>query len=307
MNAFELKDLKKSFDNTLIIKGLNLQIKQGEVYGFIGKNGAGKTTTINLLLSLVHKDSGDIIVDNEVVSFTDQDYKKKIGYVPDVPVFPTYMNASDYLKYTLDIYGFKGNVREKVEEVLNFVSLENTKKKISSYSRGMKQRLAIAQALIHDPDILIMDEPTSALDPVGRNDVMNIIMKLKGSKTIFYSTHILDDVEKVCDRIGILHNGELILEDNIVNLQDRFYSRVNYIETTSKPEDLLETIKKTKMVKAFQANNKGVNVKLKDEFRSNDLLRKLSDMDEEIVEYRQVKPTLEDIFIKEINGEITEV
>ena len=304
MKAIDIKDLQKTYDNNkFVLKGLNLEINKGEVYGFIGQNGAGKTTTINLILSLVHKSGGTIKIDGEEVIFTDQEYKKKIGYVPDVPVFPSYMTAKDYLLYTLDIFNDMSDKLERIKTILDFVSLEDNKKKISSYSRGMKQRLAIAQALIHDPDILIMDEPTSALDPVGRNDVMNIILELKGSKTIFYSTHILDDVEKVCDRIGILNHGELILEDTIDNLQHRFYSRKVYIESESSPDVLLDLVIKTKLVSNYQKAFNGVNVKLKDDVKSNELLKKLVDFDEEIVEFKQVKPSIEDIFMEEIKHE----
>lgn len=301
MSAISIVDLNKSYNNTHVIKNLNLNIKQGEVYGFIGKNGAGKTTTINLILSLIHKDSGEIKLFEEEVFFTGQDYKKKIGYVPDVPVFPSYMNASDYLMFTLDIFNDIENRDQRIKEVLEFVSLENNNKRISSYSRGMKQRLAIAQALIHNPDILIMDEPTSALDPQGRKDVIDIMMKLKGNKTIFYSTHILDDVERVCDRIGILHNGNIILEDTIDNLKHEFYARRVHIVTKSDPSDLLEIIKKSDTVKKFRLENNGVTVQFKDEIRSNVLLEELIKMEEEIVSYTQVVPTVEEIFLQKTN------
>jgi ABC-2 type transport system ATP-binding protein len=299
----ELVNLNKRYNNHFALEDLNIKVRQGEVYGFIGKNGAGKTTTINLILSLIHKDSGSIVIDGEEVLFTNQDYKKKIGYVPDVPVFPHYMNAKEYLKFTLDIYEVKENQDKLIQDVLDFVSLENNKKKISSYSRGMKQRLAIAQALIHDPEILIMDEPTSALDPIGRNDVMNIILELKGKKTIFYSTHILDDVEKVCDRIGIINNGNLILEETVDNLMDRFDTRIIHVETTSEVETLIQKVRDTNIVKAFKKSGKGLNVMLKDGFKNNDLIVKLLEKEEEILTFNQVKPSVEDIFLKEINHE----
>ena len=280
---------------------MNLNIKQGEVYGFIGKNGSGKTTTINLILSLIHKDSGLIKLFNEEVFFTGQDYKKEIGYVPDVPVFPSYMNAYDYLMFTLDIFNDIDSSEERIKEMLEFVSLENNNKRISSYSRGMKQRLAIAQALIHNPKILIMDEPTSALDPQGRKDVIDIMLKLKGKKTIFYSTHILDDVERVCDRIGILHNGKLILEDTIENLKHEFYARRVHIVSKGDPDILLQKIKKMDAVYKYRRENNGVTVQLKDDIRSNVLLEDLIKMEEEIVSYTQVVPTVEEIFLQKTN------
>jgi len=301
MNALTINDLNKSFKDVHVIKDLNLDIKQGEVYGFIGKNGAGKTTTINLILSLIHKDNGKIQLFEEEVFFTEQNYKKKIGYVPDVPVFPSYMNAYDYLMFTLDIFNDIDNYDERIKEMLEFVSLDNNKKRISSYSRGMKQRLAIAQALIHNPDILIMDEPTSALDPQGRKDVIDIMLKLKGNKTIFYSTHILDDVERVCDRIGILHKGQLILEDTIENLKHEFYARRVHIVSKSSPDILLSKIEKSDTVKKFRRENNGVTVQLNDDSRSNALLEELINMEEEIVSYTQVVPTVEEIFLQKTN------
>jgi ABC-2 type transport system ATP-binding protein len=298
MSALTIVDLNKSFNDVRVIKDLNLNIQEGEVYGFIGKNGAGKTTTINLILSLIHKDTGNISLFGNEVFFTEQGYKKEIGYVPDVPVFPSHMNAYDYLLFTLDIFNNIDDSDSRIKEMLKFVSLENNNKRISSYSRGMKQRLAIAQALIHNPSILIMDEPTSALDPQGRKDVIDIMMKLKGQKTIFYSTHILDDVERVCDRIGILHNGNIILEDTIENLKHEFYARSVHIESKSSPDVLLEKIKQTNTVKKLRKENNGVTIQFKDETRSNELLKELIKMKEEIVSYKQVVPTIEEIFLK---------
>jgi len=306
MDAIRTVGLSKSYNNTLVLNQLNLDVKKGEVYGFIGKNGAGKTTTINLILSLIMKDSGQVFINENEVKFNDLNYKKLIGYVPDVPVFPSYMCAKDYLRYTLDIFNMgDSSVNHKIEEVLEFVSLPNTTKKISSYSRGMKQRLAIAQALIHEPDIIIMDEPTSALDPIGRNDVMNIIYKLRGSKTIFYSTHILDDVERVCDRIGLLDNGNLIVQDTIENIQARYFSNKFYIETKNEPKIVLKKVNGMKLVQNAVKENHGIVCYIDEGISENMLLKKLMELDEDIVEFRRVKTSLEDVFIRMTNEKTT--
>jgi len=302
MEAIKTTDLVKSYNGTAVLKNLNLSIKKGEVYGFIGKNGAGKTTTINLLLSLIKRDSGEIFIDEESIEFKDQNYKSKIGYVPDVPVFPGYMRARDYLLYTSEIFGLsQEKIKDRIKEVLEFVTLPDSNKRISSYSRGMKQRLAIAQALLHDPEILIMDEPTSALDPIGRNDVMNIIYKLKGSKTIFYSTHILDDVERVCDRIGILDEGVLLYESSVEDIQSKFFTNKMYIETENDPKKVMKKVLANKLLKDVKLSHNGIICKLNGDMGSNTLLKKLIELDEKIVEYKKVKTSLEDIFIRLTN------
>jgi ABC-2 type transport system ATP-binding protein len=302
MSAIKTINLSRSYNNITVLHNLNLTVELGEVYGFIGKNGAGKTTTINLILSLIASDNGKIFINDKEISFNDQLYKFKIGYVPDVPVFPGYMTSSEYLTYSLDIFNLKTeNYKGKIQDILDFVDLPNNKKKISSFSRGMKQRLAIAQALIHDPEILIMDEPTSALDPIGRNDVMNMIYKLKGSKTIFYSTHILEDVERVCDRIGILDEGVLLFESNIDDIQKQFYSNKIYLETENDPKIVMKKILKNKLINDIKIENNGIICRLNGDIDSNTLIKRLIELDEKIVEYKKVKTSLEDIFIKLTN------
>lgn len=306
MIAIKTVNLSRSFNQTTVLHNLNLTVNKGEVYGFIGKNGAGKTTTINLLLSLIESDQGTIFINDEEIKFEDQSYKRKIGYVPDVPVFPGYMSSKEYLIYTLDVFNLKtGDYKKTIQDVLDFVDLPNNKKKISSFSRGMKQRLAIAQALIHDPEIIIMDEPTSALDPIGRNDVMNIIYKLRGTKTIFYSTHILEDVERVCDKIGILDNGVLLVEDNLENIKKAYFSNKIYIETKNHPKDVIKKIREIKLVENVRVKENGVVCSLSENTDENTLLKRLMELDENIIEFSKVKTSLEDIFIRLTNDKTT--
>jgi len=306
MVAIETKNLGKIYSDKVALKDLNIRINQGEVYGFIGRNGAGKTTTINLILSLIHPSSGEVFINGNKVKFKNQDYKKLIGYVPDVPTFPKYMNAIEYLTYTCDMHEIADNIiKSRVLEVLKFVDLEDHKKKIGAYSRGMKQRLAIAQGLVHDPEILIMDEPTSALDPIGRKDVMNIILKLKGKKTIFYSTHILEDVEKVCDRIGLLNKGVLVLEDSIKNIQDNYFNTKMLIETDKTQGELIELLKNKNVENNIEKNHKGIICDLKGETTAQDILQILIDNGIKINEFRRLNSTLEDVFIRATDEKTT--
>ncbi|MGS0973418.1 MAG: ABC transporter ATP-binding protein [Candidatus Izemoplasmataceae bacterium] len=302
MIAIKLENLTKKYGEFTAVNELNLSIKQGEVYGFIGKNGAGKTTTIHMLLSLIHRTSGDIEVSEEVVDFKDISYKRKIGFVPDVPVFPSYMNAMEYLVYVADIFDLpKEGRKEHLTSLLEFVELENNQKKISQYSRGMKQRLAIAQALVHDPDILVMDEPTSALDPIGRKSVMNVIMQLKGKKTIFYSTHILEDVERVCDRIGLLDKGNLLLEGSIQEIQEMYYKDKYLLVAKEKREELLSLIQKGFPKIDAKVDGFGVEIKLSNAHSANDVLKYVIEKDMTIEQFMPVKTSLEDVFVEVTN------
>lgn len=306
MFAIETKDLSKSYGTFKALEDLNIQVNKGEVYGFIGRNGAGKTTTINLILSLIHSSKGKVFINGNQIAFKDQSYKKVIGYVPDVPNFPKYMNAKEYLRYACDMYEVNRTlIDQKVLEVLDFVDLSDHKKKIGAYSRGMKQRLAIAQALIHDPEIIIMDEPTSALDPIGRKDVMNIILKLKGSKTIFYSTHILEDVEKVCDRIGLLDKGVMILEDSIENIQENYFNNKMIIETNLNPDELRTLILEEKVQNDITLHDKGITCNIKGKTSAQDILEILVKKGVIIKEFRRQTASLQDVFIRVTNEKTT--
>lgn len=303
MIAIKTVNLSKVYKDKIVLDDLNLEIKQGEVYGFIGRNGAGKTTAINLMLSLIHPTSGSIYINEKLVEFKNQNYKKIVGYVPDVPAYPNYMNALEYLIYTCDVFEVP-NKNKKALELLDFVDLKDHKKKIGAYSRGMKQRLAIAAALVHDPEIIIMDEPTSALDPIGRKDVMSIILKLKGSKTIFYSTHILEDVEKVCDRIGLLENGKLVLEDTIENIQENYFNSKMFIETDKESKEVYNLLKKLKLKNNIEMNQKGIICDVKGGTTAQEILKILLEKNIKIIEFRRLNATLEDVFI-EVTSEKT--
>lgn len=186
-------DLVKSFEGHTVLKGVNLDIEAGEIYGLIGKNGAGKTTLFKIIAGLLEYDSGDLVIESE---------DNKVGYLPDLPAFYDYLTAKEYIDYLLMS---KNSARR--DELLELVNL-NSNVRIGKMSRGMRQRLGIAAALVSDPDIILLDEPTSALDPGGRSDVHNILLRLKDKgKTVVLSTHILNDMEKICDRVGFLADG----------------------------------------------------------------------------------------------------
>ncbi|MCG1009757.1 ABC transporter ATP-binding protein [Salinicoccus sp. ID82-1] len=211
MDILRIEGLKKAFGEKAVIENLNLEVKANEIYGFIGSNGAGKTTTMKMVLGLLAADEGDIYVCDEKVRFGDTLTNRHVGYLPDVPEFYTYMNAVEYLKLCADITRVeKLSQGKRIDELLKLVGLDGEKTKIRNYSRGMKQRLGIAQALIHRPKLLICDEPTSALDPKGRMEILKILKEITKETTVIFSTHILSDVERICDRVGILYGGSIV-------------------------------------------------------------------------------------------------
>ncbi|MFC3418986.1 ABC transporter ATP-binding protein [Salinicoccus hispanicus] len=211
MSILRIEGLKKAFNEKTVIENLELEVGSHEIYGFIGSNGAGKTTTMKMVLGLLAADEGDIYVCDEKVRFGDTLTNRHVGYLPDVPEFYTYMNAVEYLKLCADITGVeKSAQKERIDELLELVGLKGEKTKIKNYSRGMKQRLGIAQALIHRPKLLICDEPTSALDPKGRMEILKILKEITKETTVIFSTHILTDVERICDRVGILYDGAIV-------------------------------------------------------------------------------------------------
>lgn len=223
MSILELHNVKKSFGDKEIIKELDFSVPEGSIFGFVGENGAGKTTTMRMILGLETIDSGYIKVNNKKVHYGNSLANRVIGYLPDVPEYYDYMNPSEYLTLCGNLTGVpKKELSKRITQLLKTVDLPINKKRISGFSRGMKQRLGIAQALLNQPKLLICDEPTSALDPIGRSEFLDLLASLRGEMTIIFSTHILSDVERISDRVGILDDGILKVNDTLDNLKNDY-------------------------------------------------------------------------------------
>jgi len=220
MDILKVNNLSKSFGSQKIIDNLSFKVGEKTIYGFIGENGSGKTTTMKMILGLLKSDDGTIEVNGEKVIYGNTKTNKYIGYLPDVPEFYGYMTAYEYLNLCGEITGIPKKERKiRILRLLEMVGLENSKKRISGFSRGMKQRLGIAQGLLNKPKLLICDEPTSALDPIGRKEILDILKLVKEETTVIFSTHILSDVENICDEIGLLHNGKLALQGSLEEIK----------------------------------------------------------------------------------------
>ncbi|WP_027108924.1 ABC transporter ATP-binding protein [Lacticigenium naphthae] len=219
--ALEVSHLKKRFGDQAVLEDVSFTVKPNTVYGFLGKNGSGKTTTIKCILGLMQHTSGKVRINNRLVEYGKELPSGAVGFLPDVPEYYHYLTANEYLHLCGQITEMTKKERQaKIAELLNLVGLEDTKKKIGGYSRGMKQRLGIAQALIHDPLLLICDEPTSALDPLGRKDVLAILKKVSKKTTVVFSTHILADVEAIADEVAILHDGKIARSGSLAELTE---------------------------------------------------------------------------------------
>ncbi len=230
MFVVRTEKLVKSYNGINAVDGLDLEVEEGSVYGFLGPNGAGKTTTIKMLTGLAVPDSGQISLFGKNILYNDK--RSRLGYLPDVPGFYNWMSGAEFLEFCADMVmpGNRSNKAE-IDRLLDLVGLKRDRKRIGGYSRGMKQRLGIAQALIGNPGLVFLDEPTSALDPVGRKEVLDIISQLAGKLTVFFSTHILADVERVCSRAVIINKGRVVLEGTIDMLKGMSASTHVIIET----------------------------------------------------------------------------
>jgi ABC-2 type transport system ATP-binding protein len=219
------------------VNGLTLSVSRGEVFGFLGPNGAGKTTTINVLLGFVNATSGSARVFG--VDVRETIARQRLGYLPELTYYYKFLTAEELLRFYAKLFRLSRRETEsRIDSVLKLVDLDSDRKRpIKTYSKGMQQRVGLAQALINNPDLLILDEPTSGLDPIGRMKVREIIQRLKNEgRTVFFSSHELGEVETVCDRVAILHQGELRVEgcvDDLIrqhqcNLEQLFLKVIGY-------------------------------------------------------------------------------
>jgi ABC-2 type transport system ATP-binding protein len=235
--AIELDHLTKIYGEARAVDDVSLAVPAGSVYGFLGPNGAGKSTTLGILAGLDFPTSGTArILGNDVVRDA-AEVRRVTGVLPDVPGFYAWMTAVDVLTMAGRLFRLpKALLRERIEIVLDLAGLTDANGPVGGFSRGMKQRLGIAQALINAPPVLLLDEPTSALDPIGRKDVLDVVSALAGRTTIFFSSHILEDVERICDRVAILDHGRILLESSIGDLLSSSTSQRITIELGSPVE-----------------------------------------------------------------------
>lgn len=292
--------VSKTFGNKQVLRDVSMSVKEGSIFGFIGQNGAGKTTTMKIILGLLKYDTGLVEVCGKKVTYGQNQTNQYIGYLPDVPEYYSYMNAREYLKLCGEITGMKkSDLGNKMEELLDLVGLTTCKSRIGTYSRGMRQRLGIAQALLNNPRLLICDEPTSALDPIGRKEILDILKK--SGTTVVLSTHILTDVERICDNVAFLNQGEIVLRGSIDDMKRKYPNNTVLVEFTT-PEE--KNRFKTTVMKNFNLNPSN-ETELEITFEMNCTDQNINQILQQIVEqgilirkFEKLDPSLENIFME---------
>ncbi len=305
----ELKDIYKTYHSGFIptknavLKGLDLHVNEGEVYAFLGANGSGKTTAIKILVNLHNQDSG--IARIKEIDVSNPDSRRIVGYLPEQPYFYSYLTGYEFLDYCGQLCDLDKNTRKKkAKMLLEKVGLkDDMDKAVGKYSRGMLQRIGIAQALINDPDVLILDEPLSGLDPLGRSEIIDIITEQKESgKTIFFSSHILADAETICDRVGILNDGKIVTEGSLKEVFDSFG-----LETSTELLFRIENVSGEYLPgiagKLVSMNKDIYSIDIKGDNSLNDVVSELIKSKAEILAINEKRPSLEHLFLEHIKNE----
>ena len=295
MDMLRITGLHKRFGDKEVLRGLDLSVPEHSIYGFIGKNGSGKTTTMKTVLGLLKADSGEIIVNGEKVVYGQTDTNRYIGYLPDVPEFYPFMTAKEYLRFCGEIAGMsRVEVEERTRELLTLVGLADETHRIKGFSRGMKQRLGIAQALLSRPKLLICDEPTSALDPIGRKEILDILLAIKDQTTVLFSTHILSDVERICTDVAFLKDGVVNIGGKLSDIKTR-YRRNEYMIETENVSDTVILRNAFPEVKEIDRNKVTFS---ENKYSASEILRFVADHRISLLKVERLEPSLEDLFME---------
>lgn len=301
MELLKASDLVKRFGNTNAVNRINFYIEEGRCVSLLGPNGAGKTTTLKMLSGLLAPTSGSIDFKGEKA----RDLRPFIGYLPQYPAFYNWMSGKEFLIFAGQLAKLNRKEAEKrSEELLERVGLTNAKKrKIGGYSGGMKQRLGLAQALIHRPKLLILDEPVSALDPLGRREVLDMMREIKEETTILFSTHVLHDAEEISDDILIMHNGEIVISGSLGNVMEKYRQPILQIEFESQAADWLKSIASYSFISEVNTQGNKASIVLTDMVNGKQtLLKDIVDKKLPVRKFEISQTTLEDLFMKVVKA-----
>ena len=306
MPAIRCQGLTKRYGSIVALDNLDLTIEEKVIFGFLGPNGAGKTTALKIFTGLSRPTSGKAWVAGEEVVSHSHSLQSKIGYLPEEPAFYNWMTGREYLTFVGQIFSLSPrDIVKRCDELLELVDLSrDASRRVSGYSRGMRQRLGIAQALMNKPSVLFLDEPCSALDPLGRAEVLETLIRLKEqATTIFMSSHILADVERVCDVVGIIDRGRLVVESGVEELRQRFAHPIFEIEFEEPAAPFARLLEPLPWVEKVNAGDDGNVFKLRVSARDVatakvELPKMIAASGLTLRQYQMVLPTLEEVFIE---------
>lgn len=299
MEKLKIQGLKKKYNGKLVIKGINLTINNKECVALIGPNGAGKTTIINMIVQILTPDEGQITLNGQDAKLV----REKIGFLPQYPEFYGWMTAVECLRFMGKLSNMeKKDIETRIQEVLLLVGLaDKAKKKISTYSGGMRQRLGIAQAILHRPALLILDEPVSALDPIGRREIIQLLENLKKEITILFSTHILKDAEEICDRIAIIKEGELVTDKTVTQLLQEESSSVFDVEFIGDSDAWQQILIQNEFIEKIEKIGTVYQVYSTDRKACSEaILKTLLQINGELIRVENRHQNLEEIFMEKV-------
>ncbi len=303
-----IETLVKTYGAVRALDGLEMTVEPGVIFGFLGSNGAGKTTTLRILTGLARPTSGQVSIAGTVIPANGQKLARRIGYLPEEPSFYPWMTADEFLDYLGRLYGLSSSEHTfRTRELLSLTGLDKVaKRRIGGFSRGMRQRLGIAAALVHRPDVLLLDEPVSALDPAGRKEILELLGSLRGQCTVLMSTHILADVERICDVVGIIAHGKMIAQAPREGLLASYAMPAFEIEG----DDLAalsrwgEELRLLTWVTAVITSNGALRVTVRDvRTAKRELLPLAVKAGLSLNRYEEVRPSLEDVFLELVGRE----
>ena len=303
--AIRTEGLSRDYGSVHALADLDLEVPAGSVFGFLGRNGAGKTTTIRLLTGLAQPTRGRAWVAGIETTAANSAARRAFGYLPQSPTFYNWMSPREYLMYCARLFEIPPvEAQKRIGEVLELVGLEKAaKRRIGGFSGGMIQRMGIAQALVHRPPVLILDEPTSALDPAGRYEVLDLIVRLRGQVTVFLSSHILDDIERICDNVAMIRDGRLVLVAERAELLQRYASSVALlepIEGAEIPAEFRAALQAQPWTTALESEGATLRVTVGDLAAAQAALLPLAAEHRLLLRrYEWVRPSLEEIFLRE--------
>lgn len=299
MSLLEVKGLTKSFSAITAVNALSFTVRKGRCVALLGPNGAGKTTTLQMLSGLLAPSSGEI----RIADGQKRDLRESIGYLPQYPAYFNWMSGMEFLKFTGQLAKLsEKEAGSRSKELLERVGLKDAaKRRIGGYSGGMKQRLGIAQAVIHRPKLLILDEPVSALDPLGRKEIIDLLRELKHETTILFSTHVLHDAEDICDDVLIINQGRIVMEGQLREMMREHRQPQIRIRVAETHIEWARSLANKPYVKEFKAESTQVTLQINDLFAAREaLLREIADLRIEIEAFETGQTTLEDLFMKAV-------